>query len=263
MICVFWGKEKSGKTTCALTFPRPLFHMDLDVGGFARASWRVDLKDVVTKPYATPVQIEKMLGQQREEEAGKITLRMPKKVIGMKELWTRIVVDYVKACQDQNIKTIVIDSGTQLWSICHKAYLQELQEKQLLQGEKEAHIRAQLLSIEYGEPNDRMKSLVFTARTYNKNLVLTHYPKDVYAQRPTEHGIEDYRTGEIDIDGFKQTKALSDICIYTDQRKTSDGYKMMAKITLSGLGITLIDQEFQDLTYDKLIQIIKMSRGEK
>jgi hypothetical protein len=204
------------------------------------------------------------MGQIKDTDAaGKITLRLPKKVIGMKELWTQIIIDYAEAVQNPKVSTIIIDSGTQLWSICHKAYLQELQEKQLVQGEKEQFIRAQLLGIEYGEPNDRMKALLYTARTYNKHLVLTHYPRDVYAQRPTERGIEDYKTGAIDIDGFKQTKALVDMAIFTEQKKASDGVKMMARITLSGLGITLIDQEFQDLTYTKLDSFIKMARGEK
>ena len=256
-----WGPEKSGKTTLALTFPKPLFHMDLDVGGFARASWRMELKDVNSVPYPTPMQLEKMLGQTKDTTNGKLVLRMPKKVIGMKELWTKVIIDYAEACQDPIIKTIVIDSGTALWGICHRAYLQELQEKQISNGVPENDIRAQLQSIEYGEPNSRMESLIFTARTYGKNLILTHYPRDVYAQRPTDRGIESYATGAVDIDGFKKTKALVDIAIYTDQKKTADGLKMSTKITLSGLSRDLVDMEFQDLTYDKLVSVIKMARG--
>jgi hypothetical protein len=257
-----WGEEKTGKTTLSLTFPKPIFHMDLDVGGFNRAAWRLDTKDIKTVSYPTPMQLEKMMGQTKEIVNGKATLRMPKKIIGMKELWTNIIIDYADAMSKPEYNTIVIDSGTALWNICHKAYLQELQEKQMAQGTPESDIRAQLQSIEYGIPNDRMEALLDTARTYRKNLVLTHYPRDVYAQRPTDHGIESYITGEKDIDGFKRTKQKVDIAIMTRQEKVNGEVKMATTITLSGLGITLVDQKFQDLTYDTLVKFIKMARGE-
>ena len=32
MIVAIWGSEKTCKTTMALTFPKPLYHFDLDVG---------------------------------------------------------------------------------------------------------------------------------------------------------------------------------------------------------------------------------------
>jgi hypothetical protein len=264
MILATWGPEKTGKTTLALTFPRPLFHMDLDVGGFARAAWRINTEGIKSVSYPTPMQLEKMMGQTKEEVNGKLLLRMPKRIIGMKELWTRIIIDYSEAMQDPTIKTVVVDSGTQLWSICHKTYLQELQEKQIAQGTPESDIRMQLQSIEYSEPNDRMKAFLYTARTYGKNLVLNHYPREVYAQRPTERGIESYATGAMDIDGFKQTKALVDMAIYTDQVKGPEGKTLMTtKITLSGLGIDLLDMKFEDLTYEKLEGFIHMARGEK
>jgi hypothetical protein len=262
IVAAIWGEEKTGKTTLAFTFPRPIVDFDLDVGGYNRAISRFNPTGIETKSYPTPIQLEKMMGQQKDTDpTGKVTLRMPKKVIGMKELWQKIIVDFVEAVQREDVKTIVVDSATQLWSICHSAYLQELQEKQLLQGEKEANIRSSLLSIEYGEPNSRMQALVFTARSYGKNLVLNHYPRDVYATRLTEKGVESYTTGEKDMDGFKKTKALADIAILTRQEPVRGAVpKMMGKVTLSGLGIHLMDFEMQDPTYDKLVAYIDATR---
>ena len=36
------GDEGTGKTTMALTFPKPLVHFDIDVVGFRRAAWRLN-----------------------------------------------------------------------------------------------------------------------------------------------------------------------------------------------------------------------------
>lgn len=254
MIVALWGLEKSGKTTLALTFPKPQLHLDLDVGGYSRAAWRMDTKDITSISYPIPLQTDKMIGMVKEG----ITLTVPKKVVGMKELWQSIITKFVSGCQDESIKTIILDSATALWSTCHRAYLQELQEKQQAQGVHDRDLRERLIPIEYGEPNDRMKSVIFTARSFNKNLVLTHYPKAVYASKLTDKGVQEYDTGEKDIDGFKQTKALVDLAIKTELKGTTT----YATVTLSGLGLGLVNMEFQSPTYQMLQSAIEMSRGQ-
>jgi hypothetical protein len=256
IVAAFWGHEKTSKSTISLTFPKPLIHFELDVGGFRRATSRpgTKLDGITSTPYAAPLPIDKLMG--------KITVRATTKVVGMKELWQKIMLDYANAVQKPEVATIVIDSGTRLWEICHTALLQEKQEEQLDKGVPEDKLRTQLLAIEYGPANNRMKILLDAARTFRKNLVLTHYPKDVYADKLTERGVESYKTGEVDVDGFKQTKALSDIVIYTSQRQVNGTAKMFAKITLSGLGLSIQNMEVEDFSYEKLEKLIKMSRGE-
>lgn len=185
-----------------------------------------------------------------------VSIRIPKKVVGIKELWQQIVIDFVAACQNKDIQTIIIDSGTQLWSICHNSLLQEKQEEQLAKGAKEVDLRTSLLSIEYGPANDRMKSMIFTARSFSKNLALNHYPKDIYAPRLVGDRVEEVKTGEIDIDGFKQTKALVDIAVFT----TFKDNKYTARVTLSGLG-PVTGLELENPTYEMLKKAIDMSRG--
>lgn len=254
MIVALWGLEKSGKTTLALTFPKPILHLDLDVGGYSRAAWRMDTKDVNSISYPVPLQTDKMIGMIKEG----VTLTVPKKIVGMKELWQTVITAFVTGCQDEKVSTIIVDSATALWSTCHRGYLQELQEKQQAQGVHDRDLRERLIPIEYGEPNDRMKSVIFTARSFHKNLVLTHYPRAVYASRLTDKGVQEYDTGEKDIDGFKQTKALVDMAIKTELR----GATMFAAVTLSGLGLGLLDVEFQNPTYQMLLSAIEMSRGQ-
>lgn len=198
------------------------------------------------------------------KDPGSITIRFPKKIVGVKEVWQQIIKDYVATVQRVDIKTIVIDSATRLWELCHRAYLQELQEKQIATDPKVAAndnlLREKLLPIEYGEPNDRMRTIIYTARSFNKDLVLTHYPRDVYAQRVTERGIEEYRTGAIELDGFKDTKKLIDLIVMTSIDTTKK--VPIGKITTSGLSLGLVDMIVSPLDYETLIKMVKMCRGE-
>jgi len=264
MIAAIWGTEKSWKTTMALSFPKPLYHFDLDVGGFDRASWRMDVSDIESKSYPTPIQMEKLMGQTKDG----LSIKFPKKIIGIKEVWQQIVIDFVAACQNPKVRTIVFDSATQLWSLAHRGYLQEAQERQIFKylHDKEGHavagrkeenfpgneFRERLQPIEYAEPNDRMRTLIYTARSYGKHLVLTHYPRDVYASKVTDRGIEEYKTGNIEPDGFKDTQKLVDIVVWVEAKeidvvengkKVGKKYAVEAEITrcgLEGLGTSAV-----------------------
>ena len=238
MITALWGSEKSWKTTMALTWPKPLVHFDLDVGGFDRAAWRLDTDGIESKSYPTPIQIEKLLGQVKDG----VSIKFPKKLLGIKEVWQQVVIDFVAAVNRAEVETIVIDSATQLWVLCHQGRLQELQEVQLAKkpSMSENDFRERLQPIEYAEPNSRMRSLIYTARSYRKHLVLTHYPRDVYAQKVTDRGIEDYKTGDVEPDGFKDTQKLVDIVIWVETDKSGEVSAQITKCGLEGLGTKAI-----------------------
>ena len=302
MIASLWGEEGSGKSSVAFTFPKPLFQLDLDLGGFARAIWRIleeakkegvelrvkycepreditaldwDAWDIVTKPYLAPVQIEKLMGVQQKPG---VSVRFPRAVKGIKELWQEIVIDFVAVCQSRAVRTIVPDSATQLWWICHTSLLQEKQEIQLAQGIKEndPKFRERLQPMEF--PNDRMRSLIYTARSAGKNLVMTHYPKDVYKERVGDKGVESYKSGEVEPDGFKHTVTLDDIVIWTwaevDKRKEimagvpNENYnkpqpyaKVDLKCGLEGMGMSAVGLELPRPTYEGLMELQAMMKG--
>lgn len=253
-IIALWGAEKSGKTTTALTFPRPIVHMDIDVGGYDRAAWRIpDKAGIVSTSYPTPISIEKLKGIQKDGA----TIRFPKKVTGIKEVWQQIVVDFVEACQDAEVATIIIDSATQLWRVNHRAYLQEVQERQIAKDATidENRLRESLLPVEYGEPNERMRTLINTARSFKKNLILTHYPTDVWGQRVGKDGIEEYRTGKEKLDGFTDTVKLVDLVIRLD---TNDSNQPNAKVTICGLqklGMTAVGLVLPEASYQGILQL--------
>lgn len=301
MIASLWGKEGSGKSSTALTWPKPLFHMDLDLGGFDRAIWRAEkiaresgkpLKiyrcdadedvsviewedfDIISKPYPVPAQIDKLLGVPTVTPGSRTKVRFPRKVVGIKELWQTFVIDYATACQSKELRTIVADSATQLWWIAHTGYLQEKKEIQLAKNMKEEDdkFRESLTSLEYGEPNSRMQQLIYTARSYGKNLVQTHYPRDIYAEKLDGERVVSYKTGDVEPDGFKHTVKLDDIVlwIYTEKNKdkkdTNYGNpephaQISLKCGLMGLGMTAVGMELVEPTYDSLIQLQNMYLG--
>jgi len=274
MILAIWAPEKAWKTTMALSFPRPIDHYDLDVGGFDRAAWRLNLDDINSKPYPTPIQMEKLLGQTKEG----VSIKFPKRILGVKEVWQQIVIDFVASCQNPKVKTIAIDSATQLWAIDHRSYLQEVQERQLYRftHDKEGKIvpnrkeedfpendfRERLQPIEYAEPNDRMRTLIYTARSYGKHLVLTHYPRDVYASKVTDRGIEEYKTGDVEPDGFKDTQKLVDIVIWIQAGpKTNIITAKITKCGLEGLGTAAVGLAIEP-SYQGILDLQARFRGE-
>jgi len=318
MIVSLWGDEGSGKSSVGLSFPKPLFHLDLDLGGFERAIWRVeeearkagnplriiklsdppiddisqyvtyepDLKlsdinwsewDIVSKPYVVPLQVDKLLGIQ-QKQAG-VTVRFPKQVVGIKEIWQEIVTDTVAVGRVKIVKTILPDSATRLWSICHTGFLQEKQEIQLDKGMKvtDPLFREQLKPVEF--PNDRMRDLIYTVKSFGKHLVMTHYPKDIYANKVTDKGIESYATGEVTPDGFKHTVTLDDIVLWcfaeVDKRREiikgvlNDNYnrpvpraKISLKCGLRGLGMKAVGLELPTPDYEGILELQRMMSGE-
>jgi len=266
------GDEGSGKTTMALSFPKPLFHFDIDVGGFDRAAWRLkkinpELKikrckaeeditqidfsqfDIITKPYPRPLQVNKLLGQLTGQAPSIRQLKQPKRIEGVKELWQMFINDFVYVCGSL-VATLNFDSSTLLWSIAHNTRLQELQEIQEYKWKSDSktktipfpedEYRERLQPIEYGQPNDRMTTLLQTSRSFRKNLVLTHYPTDEYGQVPDgKGGLTDGKTGKQVIDGFKHTGKLSDLIVWTEIKESvSEGVKKkrpIARITKCGI----------------------------
>jgi len=272
-ICAVCGDEGTGKTTMGLTFPKPLKHFDIDVGGYRRAAWRLPIEGVESKGYPRPIQIDKLMGN-----IGSPTTRItiPKKVEGMKELWQDIVTDYVAACMDKEVKTIVVDSATLLWNVCHQSHLQELQEKQFVMHKiknpnrpfDENEYRERLQPVEYGPANDRMRTVLHTARSFGKNLVLTHYPTDEYGTISDSKGnMVEGKTGKRVIDGFKETLKLVDLVVWVSVKETSASgvttKEPVCKITKCGIesmGLNAVGLEIP-ATYDAIINLKNLMAG--
>ncbi len=284
VIAAICGDEGTGKTTMALTFPKPLRHFDVDVGGYRRAIWRLDAEGIESKGYPKPIQVAKLLGTKTDPSASTRIL-IPKKVEGMKELWQLIVTDFVAACQDTAVKTVVIDSATMLWGICHNSHLQMIQERQLAKHMAvnrnrpfdENDYRERLQPIEYGPANDRMRTILHTARSYSKNLILTHYPTDEYGTIADSKGnMVEGKTGKVVLDGFKETKKLVDLVVWCSIKSSmvpSDPNKPdspkvekkepVCKITkcgLEGAGLAAVGLEIP-ATFEGVVNLVNLLKG--
>lgn len=257
-VIVLWGDEGTWKTTFGLTYPKPLVHIETDVGGFNRAAWRIDTKGITTTTYIPPLPME-------EGGAKKVTVRFPKRLIGIKELWQQIFLEYIKACRDPKVTTIMIDSATELWSICHRGYLQELQETQIAAGMKEtdAKFRTNIIPVEYADPNARMRQLINAAKSYQKYLILTHYSKDVYVTVQKGEKTESVPSGEIVPDGFKDTGKLVDLVVRLEFNKEGEvTAKIVKKCALAGMGSTALGMELPEPSYKGLVDLRNMLVGE-
>ncbi|GAH12166.1 unnamed protein product, partial [marine sediment metagenome] len=100
---------------------------------------------------------------------------------------------YITHLRDPEIASIVIDTFTLHYSITCDAYLQEKQELQLPlrpdgRGSDGKELRSQLLQIEYREPNNRIRGVLYQAKSCKKNLVLVHHARDEYKPMPQKDG---------------------------------------------------------------------------
>lgn len=272
-IVAICGDEGTGKTTMALTFPKPLVHFDVDVGGYRRAAWRLDNSGITSRSYPKPIQLQKLLGQTGTPST---RITVPKKVEGMKELWQSIAQDFVDACLNKDVRSIVIDSSTLFWNICHSSHLQELQERQVVQWSKthpripfdENDYRERLQPVEYGPANDKMRTVLHTARTYQKNLVLTHYPTDEYGVVPDGKGnMVEGKTGKVIMDGFKETAKMSDLIIWVsikevshEKTKEKSAVGKITKCGIAGMGLDAVGLEIP-ATFDGVINLRNLMAG--
>lgn len=279
MIFVLWGEDKSCKTTLALSFPRPLVHMELDVGGFDRANrnlfraadpersiseLNLPIKDWVKdgsirhKEYILPLQIENMDPVQ--------TARSRKIVIGMKELFYKMVGEYITFLRDSEITTIVIDTGTMFYNLICDSYLQEMQESQLPLrpdglGKDGKFLRVQLQQPEYREPYSRMAGIIYQAKAHKKNLVLTHHATDEYGMVQQAGGVLGQgMTGKRQLHGWKKLGTACDVMGKTYWDKAAG--KPYFNVELAEVK-ELEGMVFKEPTFDFINTAIKMIRGEE
>lgn len=255
MILGLWGDDKTGKTTLALTFPKPLILMELDIGGFDRAKYRfhkdVSSGMVIYQPYIMPFQIAKLDLK---------TVRPSKIVVGMKELFYKFLGNYMKALEDDSVQTVVIDTGTLLWEIVCAGFLQEKQELQLdSQGNIKPgeRLRVSLQQFEYKEPNIRMRGIIYQAKAHGKHLVLTHHSRDEYGlvMRKGEY-VQD-KTGKKERSGWTPLGDGADMIVHTTWK---DG-KPYCEVELSEVP-PMCGMTFEEPSYEKIVNAMNMIRGE-
>jgi len=264
MIFSAYGEDKTAKSTLALSFPKPLAYMELDIGGFARANRNLPHLPIADwteqgliklEQYIIPFQIGQL-------DAINNTIRPSKIIVGMKELFYQFAGKFIKHL-DEDVATIVVDTGTLLYELTCQGYLQEKQEAQLdangnlKPGEKS--LRSSLTPLEYREPYTRMRGFIYNAKARGKHLVLTHHATDEYAPQPQRDGtIAEVRTGKRVRHGWSQLGDSADVMVHTywDSAKA----KPFCKVELAEVK-QLEGMVFEEPTFEKIDKAIKMIKG--
>ena len=284
MIIGYWGDDKSCKTTLALTSPRPILYQEFDIGGLDRASRNIGdnkildwVRDgsIITKSYVMPFQLGSL-------DPVKNIIRPSKIVVGIKELWYQWLGDFMKALKDDNILSIVIDTGTLLWEVTNTGYLQEKQELQMPlrvdgMGKDGKPLRTQLLQIEYKEPNIRMRSIIYQAKAHHKHLIMTHHSRDEYGLIKQRDGtMGEGKTGKKERNGWTALGDGADIiahCYIREETKLDEngkqmllnGKRAMNRVPYCQVDLAevqeLIGVEFREPTFDVIQESIDLVKG--
>ena len=267
MIVVLWGEDKSCKTTFALTFPKPLVIMELDIGGFDRAKYRfkkeIDAGLIRYEPFIVPFQIGNF-------DPANLTVRPSKIVVGMKELFYQFVGKFIQHMTDDTA-TIVVDTGTLLYDITCEGYKQEKQELQLPlrpdgMGSDGKPLRTILQPVEYREPYLRLRGIAYQAKSHKKHLVVTHHAADEYDATLQKDGtIANARTGKRELHGWGQWGDSADVILRTYWQKAVIDPKTKEEITPAGPYCNIELAEIKQLegmvidepNFDKIDQMIK------
>ena len=268
MIAAIRGDDKTGKTSLILTFPKPLFHMDFDVGGFNRAShrFRQEIKDglVVSKSYHIPQQ---SLRSRMGLDKAAFGMSQTNKVVGIKELWYQMLTDYIEVLEGvklapngEKFRTVAMDPFPQVWDICTTTVLQEKQERQK-SGER---LREQLLQIEYGEPNQRLRAILHAAREVGMHLALGHFMVDEFGKRLVKDKLEDVVVGKKSA-GWKYIRKEADLEVTTEFRTVTNNGSgptttPFGTVTLCGLALGPEGHEIMEPTFDQLVQLVSVYR---
>ena len=291
MILGIWGEDKTCKTTLALSAPKPLVVMELDIGGFERAKRNLNghlpILDwcrqglITCESYAMPITAIGSIDLSRS------VITPSKRIAGMKELFYAFLGSYLRHLQNPKLATIVVDTATILKQVTDDAYLQEKQEAQfdtsgkLLQNQR---LREQLTQIEYKEPNTRTRGIYYNAKAAGKNLILVHHARDEY--KSTTHTnrdgnlvTENMPTGKRERAGFSTLGDSADMIVHTYVERQSvlgeNGKPVIdqvakkpvtkpvpyCEVELSEV-LELVGMRFEQPTFDGIQQAIKMIRGE-
>jgi len=253
MIAIIGGEEKKGKTTFAMSFPKPMLYLEFDVGGFDRAKHRFnpeELAQIQLEQFPSPLKVDFKSRSNIESL----------KLFGEIERYQRFMGIFNTGCMDEGVKTIVLDTWFQTYELVRQAYLQTLQEAQLDDKgnlkKEERKLRESLLPIEFTQPYSKLRSLMFYARATKKHLVLVTYDADEYKPQLSDDGkIRDVRTGKKIFAGWKETEKHSDIAIWC----SVEGNQPVGTITLPGIApLDMVGTVIPDNSYKALIQVLAL-----
>ena len=138
------GKEKSGKTTLALTAPGPIALFNMDIGLEGVIEKFVEEKDIIVAEF-----------DYRDATSANEWV----------EMWERMKKMFDLALKNKSVRSIVFDTATEMWELCRLARFAKL---------------TQVQPYHYGPVNAEFRDLIRKVYKTNKNLILVHKLKAEY-----------------------------------------------------------------------------------
>ena len=204
MLFGVYGEIKTGKSTFALTFPTPMVYINFDQG-FHRASWRFPNYNVYQLELYEAM--ETVLTTTKADVYLR-TYRLPFRFPGLKasgytEMYDKLLLpDMMSVYNSSVIRTIVIDTGSLLWTFICEAHLERL---------NQFKPRENLMPLDYRRPNTDMRTIIGTARHVDKNLCIVHHVGGVYKAQTGRGGqAVEMRVGDTWA-GWKEMGSLVDV----------------------------------------------------
>ena len=175
------GLEGSGKTHFAMTAPPMVAYFDIDIGS-----------EGVIEKFA-----DRIIGVWPPDE---LKYREAIEQEQWRKVWESYKVAYKTALKSKEVKTLVVDTATELWELCRLANFGRV---------------IQVMPNQYGPVNKEFRDLVRDAYNTDKNLVMIHKQKDEYIgtiNRATGKEIS-VRTGKVKRAGFADMGYLCQVTI--------------------------------------------------
>jgi hypothetical protein len=168
------GLYKTGKSEFGLTMPKPLFVLNLNFGLTGIVEKHVEKGEEI---YALNLQIpltKDLPGQQFTLLANEAAT-----------CWKNAVLTLREALTDQSVKSIFIDTGSELWDLLRLARLGKL---------------TQVLPVQYTAVNAEFRQLLQVFLTSGKNILLSHKVKPEYVNDQKTNRMERAGFGDIGYD---------------------------------------------------------------
>jgi hypothetical protein len=190
--------EKTGKTHWALHGPQPVMVLATDTGTEEVArKCQAEGREVYVKQIDPPI----VPADASVKERAKL----------YEPVWASAKEAFYSAIEDRGVRTLVVDTFTELWEICRLCRFGKL---------------AQVLPTDYGPVNAEFRELIqHTKKRDDLVVILLHKNKKEYMSKTTAKGTMDSWTGKWERAGFGDTSFLADINAvnYYYRRELEDG----------------------------------------
>lgn len=246
-VVTVFGLTGVGKDSFCLTLPRPTLWIETEPDGILRARKTLDSEGVYRVPAYMPP----------DSGVGKEVMDAKWKAHCEATL-TNLQGAFDAACKDDGIRTIVLNTETDIWNLVRGAEFGRL---------------FQVMQIMYSHVNPVMEAFFVKARAAKKNLVLVQKGEPAWEVERNAKGEpvldkngrqQRVQTEEIEGKGWKNTHFNSDIIIGMDKERPKKlGSKVAAKFILQavkcgfGSGVEGRVFEGEECSWDSVVAAIR------